>query len=97
MVIRTHGGKEHLMGTAELSMRDALSARPRVVGLVEGQRVGLRANATQRRDDPRTLHVGLDRRYLTGPRQPYIDGLAQLFVNAGGVLLPRLMAARAGR
>lgn len=69
MVIRTHGGKEHLMGTAELSMRDslrrrdALSARSRgVVGLVEGQRVGLRANATQRRTmtHGRSMSVSID-------------------------------------
>jgi hypothetical protein len=35
--------------------------------------------------------------YFTGPEEPYIDGLAQLFSNARNVLIPRLMAASAGR
>ncbi|HSN99763.1 MAG TPA: hypothetical protein VLS89_15815, partial [Candidatus Nanopelagicales bacterium] len=32
--------------------------------------------------------------YFTGPEQPYIDGMARLFVSARGSLIPRLMAAR---
>jgi hypothetical protein len=33
--------------------------------------------------------------YFTGPEEPYIDGMARLFVNARGVLIPRLIAAGA--
>ncbi|MCC6556307.1 MAG: hypothetical protein IT372_25385 [Polyangiaceae bacterium] len=30
--------------------------------------------------------------YFTGPEEPYVDGMARLFVNARGVIIPRLMA-----
>jgi hypothetical protein len=33
--------------------------------------------------------------YFTGPEQPYIDGMARLFVSARGSLIPRLLPALA--
>lgn len=32
--------------------------------------------------------------YFTGPEQPYVDGMARLFVNARGAIIPRLLAAQ---
>jgi hypothetical protein len=35
--------------------------------------------------------------YFTGPEAPYIDGMARLFINARGLLIPRLIASAAAR